>query len=281
MQPPPDLDAAPAPPARAPARPQPKPAKPAVAPQSPAPPAVPERKPGVLTPDERRDRLAAVTPPPGFTTEWSGGAAVLSTAHNEIARGRADRQRVAVTFDCHHDDQYIDRLLELLRHQQVHATFFLSGQFAGKYPDCVRRIAAAGHEIGNHSHTHPHFQALSDAAVLAEMEAAEKAILPLAGTAYRPYFRPPFGERDVRVLRLLIQHGFLPVYWTVDTLDWQTGATAEAILDRVKKGGTVPGAIVLSHGGSEATMEAVPRMLNLLRGANLQPGTLSALCGPE
>lgn len=232
---------------------------------------------GALKPSERHSRLAEVVPPAGFTSEWSGGSAALTIAANEIGRGPSDRRRVAITFDGHFEPGPVDQILETLQAHRVSATFFLTGRFARHYPAVVDRIATAGHEIGNHSDGHPELTKLDDERLLRELETAEAAIVAQAGRAYRPYLRVPYGDRDVRVNRLLIQHGYLPVYWTLDSLDWKEGMTAEAVLEKVRAKGLEPGTIVLCHCGSEATARALPRMLVMYEQADLAVGTLSAL----
>lgn len=283
-------DGPPVPRARPPAgllerlKPEPKPPaereQPRPEPSRPTPRPEPERAPaisGALKPSERHSRLAEVVPPDGFTSEWSGGPAALTIAANEIGRGPTDRRRVAITFDGHFEPGPVDRILETLQAHEVTATFFLTGRFARQYPETVRRIAAAGHEIGNHSDGHPELTKLDDARLLREIETAEADLVAQAGRAYRPYLRVPYGDRDVRVNRLLIQHGYLPVYWTLDSLDWKEDATADAVLDKVRARGLEPGTIVLCHCGSEATARALPRMLVMYEQADLTVGTLSAL----
>lgn len=257
--------------------PQPREAEPAATPPA-AKAATPVK--GRLDPDQRRARLSHVTPPPGFTSEWRGGPAVLNVDANEIVRGGTGAKRVALTFDGCFINAPVARMLEILRNEHLHATFFLTGMFCRKYPDTVRQIAAGGHEIANHSDTHPDFTKLDDAAGLAQLEKAEALLVKLAGEAYRPFFRPPLGARNVRTLRNALRHGFLPIYWTVDTLDWQPTATADSVLAKLKAKGLKPGAIFLQHAGSAATLEALPRELALLREEGLEPGPLSALLRP-
>ncbi len=248
-------------------------ARPVVRPVAPAPP-------GLLTADQRRGRLAGLLLPEGFTPEWTGGAAALNVPANELTRGLTTHRRVALTIDGCWEDTLVPRMLEILDAQEVRATFFLTGTFAGRYPQAVRRIAAAGHEVGNHSLNHPAFTKLSDDSIMEQLAGAERPLLKLAGRAYKPFFRPPFGDRDTRTCRLLIQHGYLPVYWTVDTLDWKKEATAESVLDAVRGKGLEPGAIILTHAASPATAEALPRLIALLRAHDLEPGPLSGVLQP-
>ncbi len=253
---------------------QPSSPQPAAEPPKPAPPAGPTPR------DRRKARLGTLTLPPGFTHEWQGGSASLELAANELARGLTGPKRVALTLDGCWDDRPVGPILETLKSRGIRATFFLTGGFARRFPGTVQRIAAAGHEVGNHSMTHPQFTRLSESGLLSEAEQAEQALLRQASQAYRPYLRPPYGDRDLRVLRALLRHGFLPVYWTVDALDWRKGTTADDVLARVKAKGFKPGAIVLMHIASPATAEVLPRLINELRDAGLEPGPLSMVLQP-
>lgn len=266
-----------------PAEPKPAEPKPKAEPKpEPAPEAV-QRTPradGELTTGQRRERLVDVTPPDGFTTEWRGGAAMLKTAANEIARGNPNQRRVALTMDGCWEAAQVPAILEILKSQGVRVTFFLTGTFASKYPDAVRQIAAAGHEVANHSWDHPELTKLDDNGIDAQIGRTERELVKLAPKAYMPFFRPPFGDRDVRVLRHLIQQGVLPVYWTVDTLDWKPEATPESVLDRIAAQGLEPGAIILCHVASKPTLRALPRLIVRLRAADLEPGPLSRVLVP-
>ncbi|HEY2788873.1 MAG TPA: polysaccharide deacetylase family protein [Gaiellales bacterium] len=184
------------------------------------------------------------------------------------------RPRIALTFDTEHwshpsaaDVQ--DRILDVLEGAGVRATFFLQGRWATAYPDCARRIAAAGHLVGNHSHHHAPMDALTDAGIEGDVRKAEAAIRELAGVDPRPWFRCPFGygHDDPRVLAALERAGYRNQHWDVEPDDWRPERTpadlARLVIDGALAHGD--GAVVLLHSWPPATIAALPAILIGLR----------------
>ncbi|WP_431266730.1 polysaccharide deacetylase family protein [Dankookia sp. P2] len=128
-------------------------------------------------------------------------------------------QRVWLTFDDGPDPIHTPRILSVLEKHSVVASFFLIGERAAEAPGLVREIAAAGHRIGNHSHTHPDLRTLSAAAVRDELRRAEDAIGDVLGTA--KVFRPPHGARNQLVDEVAAELGYQTVLWDVSTRDWR------------------------------------------------------------
>jgi len=195
----------------------------------------------------------------------------------EIARGPTGQRKLALTFDAGADAQALPSILETLRARQLRATFFLTGQFARSSPELVRRIVAEGHELGNHSDTHPDLTTLPDRQVVAELTRAETTVIEAAaGQTTRPWFRPPLGARDERIRNLAAAMGYRTVYWTLDSTDWQEGTTAALVRQRVLQYAS-DGAIIVFHAGSQVTAEALPSLLDDLIAAGYRPVTLSEL----
>jgi peptidoglycan/xylan/chitin deacetylase (PgdA/CDA1 family) len=207
-------------------------------------------------------------------------------------RGRAltavptTRPVVALTFDAGANSAGLPSILATLADQGVHATFFLTGQWSAADPGGVAAIRSAGHRIGNHSMTHPHLPQLSDAAIRAEVLAAQQAITA-AGADPRPLFRFPFGERDDRTIAVVNDAGYVAVRWTVDTLGWKGtsgGISAQQVSDRAV-GALRPGEIVLMHigsnpdDGSTLDADALPGMIIRMRAAGYDFVTLDTLTG--
>jgi peptidoglycan/xylan/chitin deacetylase (PgdA/CDA1 family) len=116
----------------------------------------------------------------------------------------------------------------------------------------VRRIAVAGHRIGNHSDRHREYPKLADAEIRTDLARAESAIRVAAGVVAKPLFRFPFGARTAADIRVVNGAGYVPVRWTVDTLGWKGtsgGITASAVVQRVLDTAR-PGQIVLMHLGA-------------------------------
>lgn len=203
----------------------------------------------------------------------------------DIERLPTGSKIVALTFDAGANADGLTSILATLREQGVPATFFLTGDFATNFPAQSARIAAAGHRIANHSRSHPHFPALSDAAIRAELVDAERAIRASSGRDPRPLFRFPFGDRNARTIAVVNAAGYLPVRWTVDSLGWKGtsgGMTADTVTARVL-GALRPGEIVLMHVGSNpddhTTLDAnaLPAVIAQIRAAGYRFVTLDAL----
>ncbi len=171
-------------------------------------------------------------------------------------------KKVAISFDAAWGADDTPQILEILRQHNVKTTFFLTGIWVKQYPDMVRAIAAAGHEIGNHSLTHPHFNSLTEAEMKKELGDNDLLIFDLTGT-HTKLFRPPFGEYDDLVIQTAHSSGYEVIQWSVDSLDWQD-IGKEAITERVLQN-IQPGAIVLFHNNAKYTPEALPVILDSLQ----------------
>jgi len=172
---------------------------------------------------------------------------------------------VALTFDAGSDAGHTQAILEILRDEGVKATFFLTGAWLDQYPELALEVVRRGHELGNHTQTHPHMTGLSDEKVAWELEVTEEKAVRILGRTLKPYFRPPFGEYDRRVASVAAGVGYpYVIMWTVDSLDWKM-ITPEELTERVVTGAR-PGGIILMHVGSQTrTPEALPVLIRQLR----------------
>lgn len=215
---------------------------------------------------------------PGTTTAPSGPATVLW-------QGRRDARVVTLTFDAGSDLGRTARILDLLATEHITATFGITGRFAEQYPDVVARIAAAGHQLVNHTADHRSFtgastdtRALSAAERADQLRRGEAAIrAATGGVGTAGWFRPPYGDLDTSVERDVAAAGWSTVLmWTVDSLGWK-GLPADQVaahcLERAE-----PGAIYLFHVGSDSTdAEALPRIVAGLRAAGYAFAPANAL----
>jgi len=160
---------------------------------------------------------------------------------------------LALTFDDGPNAAWTPRLLDQLARYEVNATFFLLGERAQAVPDLVRRIAAAGHLIGNHSWRHPNLARSSSGRILQELQQTQDALQQITGTAVR-FFRPPFGARRPAVFRIARQLGLQPVLWNAMTSDWsepsasRIAADLNAKIEKLRRLGRAAN-IVLHDGG--------------------------------
>lgn len=169
---------------------------------------------------------------------------------------------VALTFDDG-PSPHTSRLLDILAAEHVTATFFIVGSRVEERPDVVARIRAEGHEIGNHTWSHPQLPHLSAASAAEEFESTQQAIAGATG-GYRPtVMRPPFGAHDATSDAAAGEAALSVIIWDVDTLDWKTKST-DATVAAVASG-TRPGSIVLMHDTHPTTVDAVPRVIAELK----------------
>jgi peptidoglycan/xylan/chitin deacetylase (PgdA/CDA1 family) len=197
----------------------------------------------------------------------------------ELIRGDPSLPLIALTFDAGAGVGSTVQLLDVLRDRGVRATFFIAGAYADRYPGVVERMAADGHELANHSYTHPDFRNLSEAQMRSEIRRGTSAIELAAGARIAPLWRPPFGSRNSQILRLVEEEGFRSVFWTFDSGDWIEGATTAGIRNTVLSR-AVPGAVVVHHVSPLATAQAMPGIVDELRRRGFELVTVSELIGP-
>jgi peptidoglycan-N-acetylmuramic acid deacetylase len=196
-----------------------------------------------------------------------------------VERGPGVKPWVALTLDAGGSGEPTPAILEALRERHIQITFFLTGKWIREHPELVRQIVADGHEIANHTDTHPDLRELSDDEIRHELSETDRAMQEAAGVGTRPFFRPPYGAYDKRVLTTVQAQGYLPVYWTLDSLD-SVGEpkTPEFLLERVTAKLTpeqLHGAIILAHCGSQPTADALPKILDRFAEMGLEVRKLS------
>jgi peptidoglycan-N-acetylglucosamine deacetylase len=160
---------------------------------------------------------------------------------------------LALTFDDGPNRNWTPRLLDTLASHRVRATFFLLGERAKAQPELVRRIAAAGHVIGNHSWDHPNLARRASSRIRAELSRTSDALQQITGARVR-FFRPPFGARRPAVFRIARELGLHPVLWNAMTSDWSEPSAeriAEQLTARIDgvRGRGFAANIVLHDGG--------------------------------
>lgn len=184
---------------------------------------------------------------------------------------------VAMTFDDGPHPTLTPLLLDILKARGLRATFYLIGRRVVTWPDIVKRIADEGHEIGNHSWSHPNLAGYSNAGVLSQIDRTSDAIFKLTG---RPpvTFRPPYGAFTQRQRVMLHNTRKLPtILWSVDPQDWRrpgASVVASRILSHSR-----PGAIILTHDIQHGTVRAMPRTLDGLTARGIKLGTMSQMMG--
>lgn len=209
---------------------------------------------------------------------WYGGWAgpLDRLGPRAIRRTGGSAPAFALTFDDGPDPAHTPALLDALAELDVRATFFLVGEKVAAHPALVRRIAAEGHAIGNHTYHHRYLPLARRATVRAEIDATDRAIAAATG-AVPSIVRPPWGARRPSTLRTFARLGKRVVLWDVNSFDWRGGTAREIaarVLARVR-----PGSIILFHEarvGGDETVEAIRLLVPALR-ARGQIGVVGAI----
>ena len=188
--------------------------------------------------------------------------AVAVTGEKPVYSVETEEKIIALSFDASWGAEHTESILATLEEHEVKTTFFLVDLWIEEYPEMVKAIHSAGHEIGLHSATHPHFTELSKEQMQKELSQNQTSIQTITN-ATATLFRPPFGDYNNEVLAAAAEMGLTTVQWSVDSLDWK-GLSSREITDRVLKG-AAPGAIVLLHNNGDHTAEALKQILPALK----------------
>ena len=186
-----------------------------------------------------------------------------------------DGPYIALTFDDGPDKKLTPQLLDLLAKHHIKATFFVLGQLVTENPEIVARAAREGHEIGNHSWSHPNLLKMSDEAVRKQLRQTDDAIKQATGK--RPtLMRPPYGNLNTRQKNWVHdEFGYRIILWDVDPLDWKKPGPPVVCRRIVSE--TRPGSIVLSHDIHAGTLQAMPDTFDQLEAKGFKFVTVSEL----
>ena len=199
-----------------------------------------------------------------FTASAAGAAEVYWAGARSLPIYNVERSdnKIAISFDCAWGVDYTDQILEYLKDGGVRATFFSVQFWTEKYPEYVKKIDEAGHEMGTHSATHSYMSKQSETEIRAELESSSAAITNITGKEVK-LFRPPYGDYDNLLIDTANAMGLYPIQWDVDSLDWKdlsASDIAARIVERVKSG-----SIILCHNNGLHTAEALPIVIDTLR----------------
>lgn len=192
------------------------------------------------------------------------------TSNLPIYNVETETNNVSLTINCAWNADDIDSILETLEKENVKVTFFMVGDWVDKFPDAVKKISEAGHEIGSHSNTHPHVTKLSYEENVKEIEESSKKIEDLTGKKVNIY-RAPYGEYNDTVIKSATDNGYKTIQWNLDTLDY-TGLTGEEMWNRLKDK-IKNGDIILMHNGTKNTANSLEMIIKNIKekGLNVVP----------
>ncbi|MEJ6394725.1 polysaccharide deacetylase family protein [Gymnodinialimonas sp. 2305UL16-5] len=208
---------------------------------------------------------------------FAGRGAIRRGVDATVTRVPTAQPLVAMTFDDGPHPNLTPQLLDMLRARGIRATFYVIGRNAARYPQILQRMVAEGHEIGNHTYSHPSLFGHSDASVLNQIDRTNQAVYAAVG---RPpvTMRPPYGNLYDRQRLMLHQARAMPtVLWSIDTLDWQrpgSGVVAQRIVH-----GSHTGGVILAHDIHSATVRAMPAALDGVAARGFRFVTVSELIG--
>jgi peptidoglycan/xylan/chitin deacetylase (PgdA/CDA1 family) len=194
---------------------------------------------------------------------------------NSYSEVHVDGPYIAMTFDDGPSDKLTPELLDILKAHHIHATFFVIGQNAERFPQIMQRAVREGHEIGSHSWSHPAFAKMSESAVRRELQRTDDVIRAAIG--HSPVLlRPPYGSITPHQKQWIhADFGYEIVLWDVDPLDWKRPGPS-VVMNRILKE-TRPGSIILSHDIHPGTIKAMPETFDKLQAKGFKFVTVSEL----
>ena len=187
---------------------------------------------------------------------------------------QTEDKKIALTINCAWNADDIDRILDTLSKYQVHVTFFMVGDWVDKFPESVKKISEAGHEIGNHSDTHPHVNSFSIEKNEEQIKKCADKIEAITGKRSVLY-RGPYGEYNNTVIQAANNQKHTTIQWSLDTLDYQD-LTQDQMWNRLKDK-LAPGSIILMHNGTKHTADALDFLLYSMQEKGYQVVTVSDL----
>lgn len=169
-------------------------------------------------------------------------------------------KKVALSFDAAWGNEDTQKILAILKEQNVSVTFFMTGGWVDSYPEDVKAIAAAGHDLGNHSQNHKEMSKLTNSEIKEELMRVHNKVKELTGIEMT-LFRPPYGDYDNDLITTSTASGYYTVQWSVDSLDWKDYGIDSIIKTVVNHKNLESGAIILMHNGAKYTADALENVI--------------------
>lgn len=189
---------------------------------------------------------------------------------------QTEEKKVALTFDAAWGNEDTGNILKILESHGVKATFFMTGGWVDSYPEDVKAIAAAGHDLGNHSQNHKNMSELTRAECSQELRSVHEKVKELTGVEMK-LFRAPYGDYDNEVLETAKLAGYLPIQWDVDSLDWKDYGMESIITTVTEHPHLGNGSIILMHNGAKYTAHALDEVITRLQEQGYELVPLSEL----
>ena len=175
-----------------------------------------------------------------------------------------EEKKVALSFDAAWGNEDTQQILDILKEYDVHATFFMTGGWVEKFPEDVKKIKKAGHDLANHSENHKNMSQLGEADCQSELLKVHEKVKNLTGVEMN-LFRPPYGDYDNEVIKNATACGYYCIQWNIDSLDWKDYGVESIIKTVTEHKNLQNGSIILMHNGAKYTAQALPKVIEGLK----------------
>lgn len=187
-----------------------------------------------------------------------------------------DKPQISISFDAAWGNEDTQTILDILAKHNVKATFFMTGGWVESYPEDVKKIYEAGHDLGNHSENHKHMSELSTEEQTQELLKVHDKVKELTGVDMI-LFRPPYGDYNDSVIKTAAANHYYPIQWSVDSLDWKDYG-ADSIIQTICENKSLEnGSVILCHNGAKYTKDALETVITTLQGKGYEFVPISQL----
>ncbi len=217
---------------------------------------------------------------------YAGTAGIVSVSNTvngkelPIYSVETDEKKVALSFDAAWGNEDTDQILDTLKKYNVHVTFFMTGGWVEQFPEDVKKIYEAGHDLANHSENHKNMSQLPDTECQEELMKVHNKVKELTGVEMN-LFRPPYGDYDNEVITNATSCGYYTIQWDVDSLDWKDYGVDSIIKTVTGHKNLRNGSIILMHNGAKYTAMALPKVIEGLQAKGYEIVPISELIYKE
>lgn len=196
----------------------------------------------------------------GYLAEHATVSSNVNGRELPICSVKTDKPEVALTFDVAWNGEDVEEILEILEEEEVKATFFVTGEWAKKHPDILKRMAASGHDLGNHSMNHRNMTQMSYDEKKKEILDTHEIVRKMAGVEMQ-LFRTPYGSYDDEVIKTADELGYRTIEWNIDTMDWKDYGANDIVKTVLEHKDLGNGAIIRAHGGTKYMAAALKPLI--------------------
>lgn len=199
-----------------------------------------------------------------YVTDLASVSSNVNGRELPIYSVETDEKKVALSFDAAWGNDDTKKILDILKKHDIHVTFFMTGGWVEDFPEDVKAIHEAGHDLGNHSENHKNMSQLSNEEKTSELMSVHEKVKQLTGVDMC-LFRPPYGDYDDAVILNATENGYYTIQWDVDSLDWKDYGTENIINTVINHKNLQNGSIILCHNGAKYTAKALDAMITGLQ----------------